>query len=86
MLEIKQARPKETYKAVYVTEDNADEFRKLACKYHGEPKSVQRYDDGTIYKYDMFSVLVRHNCWYTENADSIGWEHQEDFDEHYEIV
>ena len=33
----------------------------------------------------MFSVFVKHNCWYKENADSIGWERQEDFDEHYEI-
>lgn len=90
MLEIKQARPRETYNAVYVTKENVDEFRKLAYKYSGNPISVDEFDSITVYRYNGFSVTFHHNCWYTENDDSdmytMGWECQEDFDECYEIV
>lgn len=88
MLEIKQARPRETFNAVYVTKDNVDEFRKLAYKYCGEPISIERYDSITRYRYNRFSVVFEHNCWYTENTDpdTIGWECQKFFDEEYEIV
>lgn len=87
MLEIKQARPRETYNAVYVTKNNVDEFRKLACKYYGEPINIERYDSITIYRYGGASVMFKHNCWYTEDTDpdTVGWERQEDFDECYDI-
>lgn len=88
MLEIKRARPKETYKAVYVTKDNADEFLKLAYGHFGEPTSIERHRDGVIYRYDRVSLVLYYNCWYTENTDpdTLGWECQEGFDEWYEIV
>ena len=88
MLEIKQARQRETYKAVYVTKDNVDEFRKLAYGYFGEPTSIEKHRNGIIYRYDGFSLVLNYNCWYIKNADpdTFGWECQEDFDECFEIV
>ena len=88
MLEIKQARPKETYNAVYVTKDNIDEFRKLAYGYFGEPTSIKEHRGGVIYRYDRFSFGLNYNYWYIENTDrdTLGWGRQEDFDEYYEIV
>lgn len=87
MLEIKKVRPRETYNAVYVTKDNVDELRKLACKYC-DPISVDEFDNITVYRYNGFSLTFHHNCWYIENAnpDTMCWERQEDFDECYEIV
>lgn len=86
MLEIKQARPRETYNAVYVTKKNVDEFRKLA--YKCDPISVDEFDNITIYRYNGFSLIFHHDCWYTEDIDpdNMGWQCQEDFDECYEIV
>lgn len=89
MLEIKQARSKESYNAVYVTKDNVDEFHKFVCgECYKEPISIERYEDKTIYDYDKFSIVLKYNCWYTENTDpdTLGWERQEDFDEWYEII
>lgn len=87
MLEIKQARPRETYNAVYVTKDNVDEFRKLVYKYC-DPISVDEFNSITVYRYNGFSVTFHHNCWYIEDIDpdNMGWQRQEDFDECYEIV
>lgn len=82
MLDIKHVRPRETYDAVYVTEDNVDEFIKMAS-FERTPVSIDRFDSKTIYRYDHFSLTVYHNNWYVKGSD--GWERQFYFDDDYEI-
>lgn len=83
MLDIKQARPKETYNAVYVTKDNVDEFAKMVS-FEKTPVSIDRFDSVTVYRYDLFSSTVYHDYWYVNGSD--GWERQFYFDDDYEIV
>lgn len=83
MLDIKQARPRKTYDAVYVTKDNVDEFIKMTS-YGRTPVSIDRFDSVTIYRYDLFSSTVYHDYWYVHGSD--GWERQFYFDDDFEIV
>ena len=86
MLDIKQARPKETYSAVYVTKDNADEFYELAYGYFDKPIKIVRHDNYTTYSYHERSLVIKHNCWYTADRNLWHWKRREHFDEYYEIV